>query len=260
MLYVTQQPQPCVNTGDNAADPTRYFDFGQEIRRVCYLDRIDDRDYQLLIGGGGIIQSEDVNSSLHRMIAGARKAVIWGPGLQYPYARDLARYPDWIDGPKGWLLPEHRGKVLIGLRDAGTGVPWLPCASCMHPYFDDPPAPHRKFAIYYGSRIFPDHGHPALRNNDGHLIERVLAHLAAAETIVTSSYHGLIWGCWLGRKVILLPAMANAKFYHWPFAHVRLQAGVDWRTVEFVPRCEGALEPCRERTLLFAERAKGFLI
>lgn len=258
MIYLVGQPQPCPNTGDNAADPSRYFDLGG-VRRVSYMDRIDDQDYTLVVGGGGIIQSEDVNSSLHRMIANARKAVIWGPGLQYPYARDMARYPDWIDGPKGWLLPEHRDKVLIGLRDAGTGVPWLPCVSCMDKAFDNPPSPSRSYVVYHGSRILPSHGHPEKRNNAGETIESVVAFLASAETIVTSSYHGLIWGCLLGRKVVMVPAMANAKFYHWPFSHVRVQSGVDWRAATPVP-CRGALEICREANREFYQRVQRFLV
>ena len=257
MLYVSRQPQPCINTGDIATDPTRYFDFG-EVRHVSFDEDIP-QGAKLLITGGGIIMSEEVCQRLHRQIAAASKAVLWGPGLQYPYARDRARYPDWVDGPRGWLLPEHHRKVLFGLRDAGTGVPWVPCVSCMHPYFDDPPRPTRPFSLYYGSRIFPGHGHPALRNNANLPIETVLDHLADGETIVTSSYHGLLWGCFLGRRVILLPAMANAKFFHWPFTHVRLQDHVDWRTVDFVPRCAGALEQCRARTRRFEQQASHFL-
>ena len=255
MKYVVTQPQPCVNSGDNATDPRLHFDWLGEYQTVSFLDDIPEGG-NLVVSGGGIIMDEQVNQSLHRMIAKSRRAVVWGPGLQYPYARNAAKYPDWISGPLGWLRPGSH--VLFGLRDSGMGTPWVPCVSCMHQFFDAPPEPTREVVAYFGSHVFDAKGMPSMRNNAGKSVEDVLRFLASGDKIVTSSYHGMVWGCLLGRRVIVIPAMDNAKFYHWPFTHVSLQPDIDWRTAE-APKCAGALEYCRQKTVGFAERAEAHL-
>ena len=243
MIYLSHLP-PSNNTGDNAADPSRYFDL-RPLKRI-ERHQLPPTGAALLIAGGGLWGC-DQERAIGRQVEAAGKVIAWGAGTNYPYAGEFAAHPPWLIQPK----------VLLGTRDAGCGLPWVPCPSCMHPFFDDPPAPTRAVVVYHGKHPIEARGAPAQRCNEGLPIDTAMAFLASARAVVTSSYHGMYWASLLGRRVIVVNPDRNSKFYRWPFSRVTLGAGVDWRTaVESAVPCEGALAVCREANRRFAEQVR----
>jgi hypothetical protein len=223
------------NIGDLASSPTNYFDFPYpvetlDIRSInpkfgepksgfggsITLEEIkknaDKVKYHLIIGGGGLLFRQFLGSfetleELKSVFKG--KWIAWGVGQQI-YSSPKSSESNLIDS-----LVADRDKFdyhtylkhfeAIGIRDTGFNYNWVPCASCMHPTFDQQREikhdfvvfSHRKFQIKIGS--FPRMSH------DTQSLEEVIDFLGSGETIITSSYHGAYWGTLLGRKVIAFP-------------------------------------------------------
>lgn len=126
---------------------------------------------------------------------------------------------------------------LAGVRDyPGNENRWLPCASCLSPAFDKIREPSKKI-VYYGH-----HSISPLSEINNNLMdfEKVVEHLASGEIVVTSSYHGMVWGTWLGRKVEVRPF--GSKFYGWPY---------EWGKIHM-----NALQEARKLNLEFYDKVK----
>lgn len=223
------------NIGDLASSPTNYFDFPYPVETLdlrsinpkfaepksgfggsITLEEIKKNagkvKYHLIIGGGGLLFRQFLGSfealeQLKSVFNG--KWVAWGVGQQI-YSSPKSPELNLIDA-----LAADRDKFdydtylkhfeAIGIRDVGFNYNWVPCASCMHPTFDQPREvkhdfvvfSHRKFQINIGG--FPRMSH------DTQSLEEVIDFLGSGETIITSSYHGAYWGTLLGRKVIAFP-------------------------------------------------------
>ena len=75
--------------------------------------------------------------------------------------------------------------------------------------------------------------------------------LATAETVVSSSYHGVYWAMLLGKKVIALPF--NAKFYGFRYdMPMETVKDLDLHKIKSAPKFDGFLEECRELNREFA--------
>lgn len=180
------------NIGDEVGSPALYFD-GFEGR--YHMDDFPIAD--MTVFGGGCIAKEASKKSYD--ITG--KKVAWSIG-------DSARYSDKLDNDV-----DYSNFDLVGLRDYPTkgNYDWIPCPSCMSPLFDNIKEPTKRVIHYGHKKISPSVG----LNNDCMDFEKVIEYLSQGETIVTSSYHGMVWGTWLGRKVEVLPF--GSKFFGWPY-------------------------------------------
>ena len=213
-LKVACVSDDCVNTGDIAAIPTNWFNF--EHTRVRFGEPVNSDD-DLIVSGGGVLQTEEHAYKLLNQIKSARRCVVWAPGLQYPYGEMRGQAPQWIHN-----MNRNSSRCMVRIRDAGLGIPWLPCVSCMHSDFDRliQKEPEHSFVCYMGSEYFGlDINHRYLCCHQSLPQSKVLEFLASGETVVTSSYHGLYWACLLNRKVIAIPSQRNSKFFRLPFSY-----------------------------------------
>lgn len=230
------------NIGDLASSPAPYFDlkyrvetldlraidpkfpvpqsgFGgtitlDEIKQTC--DRIR---YHLIIGGGGLLFNQFLGSfqalaDLKSVFKG--KWIAWGVGQQ-AYAigpgdrsaplggadtlvqrletlRDRFDYPTYLSAFD-----------LVGIRDPGFDYSWVPCASCLHPTFDQPRQPRHEVVVFSHRKFKLKLGNLPCMSHDTQSLEEVIDFLGSGKTILTSSYHGAYWGTLLGRQVIVFP-------------------------------------------------------
>lgn len=108
------------------------------------------------------------------------------------------------------MLSEHaRAAALCDLYFARDWMPELsrrvPCASCMHPAFDEvlDAKPQHDVVRYSAARrveVQAPSDAPHMTNEDG-TIEEAIAFLASGRKVITSSYHGAYWAQLLGRDV-----------------------------------------------------------
>lgn len=224
------------NIGDIASSPVRYFDFDKPVRTLdlraldpnfpepksgfggsITLDEIrataGQTRYHLIVGGGGLLfksfaGSFDALQQLRPLFSG--KWIAWGVGQQTYANPSKMTQGDVLQQLK--TSKDHfnygrylKGFDLVGIRDIGFNYPWLPCASCMDPAFDQPVEvkhdvvvfSHRKFQIKLG-RL------PSMSHDTQDLTE-VINFLGSGKTVITSSYHGAYWATLLGKQVIAFP-------------------------------------------------------
>ncbi len=163
-----------------------------------------------------------------------------------------------------WGHPE--GYALAGVRewseDRERAGLWAPCASCMSPLFDvDYEIKHEavlfvnasegirtRYPVAVGLQPFMKNDRP---------MDEIVAFLGSAEVIVTDSYHGILWGTLLGRKVVAVPYSSKFYGFRHPPAYSR-NGGLDWRAEALGARIyPGALEECRSASRAFYKRALG---
>jgi hypothetical protein len=272
-LIVNLHRKDTPNRGDVAAAPGLYLDwpgheirvaeitgwkYKEEARRDHWLDLVSRAD-MVIVGGGGLLEFDKHRDSMEFVAALNAKKVIWGAG--YNGSPDLS----WLK-MRPTFSADYSHFDLVGVRDAGHDLEWVPCASCLSPAFDAvrDVAVETEFAFFANMAVpslkeyLPEGVDPSLvvSNFKTPLID-ILTTFAKAETVVTTSYHGAFWGTLLGRKVVAIPT--NAKFYGLKHP-VPLADRSDWR--RFVPLSRtypDALAECRAVTNAFADRALALL-
>jgi hypothetical protein len=236
------------NVGDAMCAPLLYFDFpgyGKKFGDVRAWS--DEPDAPIILGGGGIIYHSLLgiyNTKIPKM---RHPVIFWGGGDNM---ESVGPYPEWMS------------KIaLTGVRDYGSELPWVPCASCMHPAFNDPPAPTKDMVVYdHWQWRVPIDGFDRMRN-DCTDFEAVIKFLASGATIYTSSYHGIYWGALLGRKVILSPHLTRStrwlRIKHKPTV---VSEASRWREARDAARVyPEALSECRDSNTAFHKKVMDLL-
>lgn len=212
------------NAGDRWSSPLEYFDFpGHEVT-IGDMRTPPMTGPDVVIYGGGSITA---SPSFHRWPA---ITIAWGVGHH-------VRLRPWDEA----MRTEHlRAADLCDLyfpRDE-VGLDTVPCASCMHPVFDDVPEPVHDVVRYSAERrieVTEPVDAPHMTNESG-TITAAVRFLASGRRVVTSSYHGAYWAGLIGREVELVPW--GSKF-------------------EYVPSL--GLEECRARNRSAYEKVLGLL-
>jgi hypothetical protein len=255
------------NAGDLSSGPAQYFpDYANAPQaeltnwnhktigeRKKWLEKVSAADL-VIVGGGGLLEWDKYQPSFDVIRFLNKKAVIWGAGQNYDTLET------WADIKRPYVRDYSHFK-LVGIRDYGFEHEYIPDASCLSPLFDKyrKKKPKKEFAFQANrgtaahTRFMPA-GVPDsdIIGNTFIEMEQILDHFSAAETIVTSSFHGAYWGLLLNRKVIAL-AMSSKIYsmkYPVPIAH-----GSDWQ--RFIPVARAypeALEESRSINRAFAER------
>ncbi|NDC63669.1 MAG: hypothetical protein EBZ59_06725, partial [Planctomycetia bacterium] len=112
---------------------------------------------------------------------------------------------------------------LVGTRSPVPGLPHVPCASCK---FLEAFVAERGWPGGEGVGIFEhaavplarDLGHPRLVNTRCNPQDAV-AFIAGCRVLVTNSYHGMYWGCLLGRQVVCVPFSSGHYRHPWPVTY-----------------------------------------
>lgn len=193
-----------LNAGDRWSSPLEYFEFpGHEVVIGDMRAPPDVRPDLVIYGGGSITASPDFH-------AWPCPVVAWGVGHH-------VRTEPWHEA----MAAEHaRAAAVCALyfpRDRVPGLEqaWTPCASCMHPVFDEALEPRYLMARYSAARrIDVSDGAGPHMTNEGGTIEEAVRFLASGELVITSSYHGAYWAGLLGREVRVVPW--GSKFEYLP--------------------------------------------
>lgn len=292
LKYVVIHRRDENNVGDMASQPLQYFLSPDEyaVVDITKLDSAElPADVPVIIGGGGLINNEFFGSNLQLLLMSPDYSqlmslwkkrwqlqddkyhshhqkftkefktlvknyidivktdrsprIIWGAGSNQQTDRKVKTlsYPDW--------MAEFD---LVGVRDWKQNLPWVPCASCMHPAFD------RSYEIKneviwfeHKKQLIKDFGDDPIPRfvNSGNNMDQTIEILGSAETILTNSYHGAYWGALLGRKVIVVNTWST-KFLGFRHPPAFMADGANWRdqSVNTYPQ---ALEDCRSATKQF---------
>lgn len=267
------------NIGDLLSAPTHYFSFPNYQSNRADIRTVDAAiaaQNHSIVGGGGLLYTRFLDSITTLVASKRGKLIAWGVGQQ-TYKAINTTDPELLN-----VLQCLSAFDLIGIRDVNQGYDWVPCASCMHPEFDQPRSIQHEFVVFSHKKFrLAIQGLPWL-SNDVTDMNTVLDFLGSGETILTSSYHGAYWGTLLGRRVLAFPF--SSKFYslkHRPgiFPTQKWQANTQtikllgkvlytlgdsnvllcqtdgWQT--YVPSCPtypNALEECRDRNRWFYQR------
>ena len=171
--------------------------------------------------------------------------VIWGAGINERSTGMSYKLPKWI-----------KKYDLVGIRDDISEFDWVPCASCMHPAFD------QKYKVT-NEVVFFEHKKQLLKPtqigkvpmprfaNSGSNFEQIIQILGSANTVITNSYHGVYWATLLGKKVVCMEPWSN-KFRF--FKHAPLFATTKDRTESLIkdaPTHPTALQDCRDANQTF---------
>lgn len=241
------------NIGDWMSSPLRFLTFPIETVEVDILSRMSPSllNNDVLLGGGGLLARDSFSLSVAYIAERTRGALIgWGIGHNsYVALNETLSYPDYL-----------RHFKLLGLRDYGQGLPYVPCVSCLSPLFDQIPEIRHEAVVYeHGRMPWPfriDPGIPVMENTAptaqsiGDAIGmhaafcRTIEFLSRAEIVLTNSYHGMYWGILLGKKVMAAPF--STKFYGLKYKVPFVEAddwGVCLRQAQAYPE---ALEECRD--------------
>lgn len=234
------------NIGDRLCGPIPYFDdlSHYPVRKV---ETFYGSDSKVSVFGGGGMLTSGIGDLLYRARKEASRSVLWGVGTNY---RDCQApiIPSWV-----------KDFTLVGIRDWGVeGFEYVPCASCMHPLFNDPaPAPSIPVVVYaHHSFPIPKLHLPYLTNGIfGDSMDTVIKFLSFGKTVVTNSYHGAYWAMLLGRSVVLWEPNTS-KYFH--FKHQPVQCNKPEELEEALaiatPPPSGYLEECRSINMAFKER------
>ena len=189
------------NAGDRWSSPLDYFDFPDHETVLGDMRTPPDCVPDLVIyGGGSITASPDFHEWPCPVVA-------WGVGHH-------VRKEPWHEA----MRAEHKRAAALCVkyfpRD-NVGETWTPCASCMHPVFDEAIEPVHPTVRYSAARrIDVSNGiDPHMTNEDGS-IEDAVRFLASGKVVVTSSYHGAYWAGLMGREVHVVPW--GSKFDYLP--------------------------------------------
>lgn len=232
------------NIGDYASCPIHYL--GAEMRPHAWVDvrAIDRRSNVMVFGGGGLFMEgleELIKSHFDQRDENSVWAV-WGAGLN----RD-GDYPEWLNQFD-----------LVGMRDESAPYRHVPCPTCLHPAFDRAvrTKPTRPF-VAYSHYAFPIHDLEAQipqENNSKPFsaFAEVIDFLASGDVILTTSYHGFLWGQWLGRRTLLMNDRPKSKKFHLlTSSEAAIQTTFKKRAAIMSKPQEGLLEDARRKNRIF---------
>lgn len=231
------------NVGDRWCCPADYFDFPSS-RITLPNGNIPPGDAAVF--GGGAIEGLIRQNKLHEKLAGSKK-ITWGTGNS---ARGTTAHRPPLDGFD-----------IVGGREYGRdGTDYVPCVSCMHPFFD------RKREILYDAVLFVNadpniarpniKGVPTLDNSAS--LETTVNWLASADVVLTNSFHGTYWGTLLKKRVVCIPY--SSKFHGFKFPPEYIEDGAKWwASAAKARRYDEALEDSRHINIQFYEKVKNFI-
>ena len=243
------------NIGDRMCSPVDYFSFSPPVdfhsigTPVGKSKHWLERDYDLLVGGGGLLY-QGFRDTLNLMLSGASRSIFWGGGSNTHGGDDLE------DDCK--LLSEID---LVGVRDYGLPFRWVPCVSCMHSYFDESVDRERGVVVYehqdYPIDLPSGADFPRMDNRESDFF-KVVSFLGSAESVITSSYHGAYWATLLGCKVVVTNTFSS-KFKRFKHAPVISSQENIHESLKQARNYPNALSECREANTEFARDVEALL-
>ena len=197
------------NVGDWFCSPYRYFPFRPANRfDICNPD-IPLNNYRSFILGGGGLGAPFFDPYL-QVLEGTsvENRIVWGCGVDIISERN-SFLPDVQYELYGSYF-ENFSSVGLRVWSDHQKFKYVPCVSCMHPFFDKyRDVKPTKFAGFYSHYRVPLFGASGAgfcaATNYGENLEEKLSFLADCEYVITNTFHGAYWATLLGRKVIAMP-------------------------------------------------------
>lgn len=215
------------NLGDSLCCPRDYF---PEFKNCPLVDIREPLPGPVIFGGGGLLH-EGVDVFMEQADP---KSIVWGAGSNY-HDPNHTPFPDWLDR-----------FTFVGLRDFGNPWNYVPCASCLHPAFDENfGEPSQEVVVYEHHQHGMDLGLPS-RKNDGRPEDfpEVLRFLASGRVVLTNTYHGAYWASLLGRPVVIINPFSSR--FHRLKPAVAFATEDNWRdAVSAALARTGYLQECR---------------
>jgi hypothetical protein len=225
-----------------------------------------ERDDIVIFGGGGLLDnSDELNRVLNRLIDRCDNVIIWGAGTH--------KYTDNNIFGKKTATEEiqYKRAALVGVRDYQhpSGLPYLPCVSCMNPAFSIPQedvAIRRNIGTIKSAleSTFAVQNLPSSVTN-AEPIGTVVRYILSSKHILVSSYHGAYWSMLLGRKAIL-PAtrlgVDKYKYFRHPvgfFAGDTFDENELLRVADEIAEIPDFLEESRRLTGEFFEVCRAYI-
>jgi len=210
------------NLAEQVCRPSDYFPELKDVK--VQPNDVSNADWSggaVIFGGTGLFFPSLATVLEQALKVRRHPMVLWGVGVD-THGEHLVQWPEWA------------GQFdLAGLRDYGNPWDYVPCPSCMSPFFDEARDTQSIYdMVVYEHVDYPIDiiGVPRKTNvQKAEDFKRVLMFLASGKTIVTSSYHGTFWGMLLGRKVLCWKPWSS-KFYGLEHFHYRVNEQ-NWHTV-----------------------------
>jgi hypothetical protein len=216
------------NIGDMLASPLNYFpELQARAHRINIATPADEVIQRLhlgsrdtvIIGGGGLLGNPDWLATLVKYCKTSR-CVVWGIGENSHQIR--ARVPFKMRGHRRVL---ENLSVAYTFRDYPGG---MLDATCLHPDLECQRPPSKKQGYYLhhaqnlGKRSWTRHNQSIMYNgrtadSPAPTPKEVFDFLCDHTSIVSSSYHGILWAALLNRKVAMVDPHSD-KFFYYPFS------------------------------------------
>jgi hypothetical protein len=205
------------NVGDMASNPRLYFSWLKEWNCVDIVDVewCDFKDANVILGGGGLLY-DDFTPFINHIISNKsngniRNLIVWGIGRNRHGLSDDS-LPSF-----GEALFEVAD--LVGLRDCQVNPDWVPCPSVMHPAFEPTNiqisnhevmvCQHREDRFRFDYPQGLDDWSELKMNGR---ITDIINEIKASDHVLSSSYHGALWGVCAGAKVAAVNGFSQ-KFH-----------------------------------------------
>ena len=260
------------NLGDWICSPYYYFtDYFSQYTCVLHSDwavlwhEIERTDIVIFGGGGLLDNSDELNRVLNRLIENCDNVIIWGAGT-HKYTENN------IFGKKTASEEiKYDQAALVGVRDYQhpSGLPYLPCVSCMNPAFvvmqDEVKVTRNVGTIKSALEAnFAVQGLPSFVTN-AEPIGTVANYILGSSVILVSSYHGAFWSMLLGKKAILPATRLGVDKYKY-FRHpVGFYDGNKFDEIAILdlaaklPEIPNFLEESRNLTKEFFQKCKRYI-
>lgn len=206
------------NIGDLMSGPGQYC--WPKVMINIPVEPVQQSSDNFIVGGGQLFSQLPLLVESIKELNAEAKIVGWGVGLPPNGVRD------------GLVRDVTRQFDLFGTRnyDRRHQLPFVPCASCLSPLFDNISPPQHDLVFYLhrrkGEKVLVPPNLPVMTNAE-RTPKETIDFIASGATIVTSSYHGVYWAQLLGRRVICIPY--NNKFE--TFQYRPAMAEIDtWRS------------------------------
>lgn len=256
------------NVGDFYSAPYHYFKELQDSSLDIFDYKDEKKEVQnnfihkictnsLIIGGGGLLNRSGFSRQMamfEQLTEKNKKIVLWGIGHNEKHFAKNGRV-------KKYNIDISRF-TLAGTRDYSMPGLWVPCASCLHPLFDQKYSETRELGIVFHkdtlrkSRILIKFNDIPSTSNTTNL-DSLINFIGSCESVITDSYHTMYWALLLNKKVVAIPN--SSKFFDFKYSPVFSSFRSCLEDVKKTQRHEGILEECREVNLHFAEKAFNYL-
>lgn len=192
-----------------------------------------------------------INQYLEKIENDKAPKIIWGAGHN----------GDVTKKNKGtFIFPNYLAEFkLVGIRDYGQNINWVPCASCMHPALQKTYTIKNDIIWFeHKKQLIKDFGNDSIPRfiNSGSNIEQTIELLGSANIIITNSYHGAFWGTLLKKRVVVVQPWST-KFYGFKHAPAISEKIETWReSLEQARVYDYALEECMSVTTNYWDAIK----